>query len=92
MGGRVLELRATNRRLVDEEIRGAIADAIASRAIVRSGPLAERLSDAYPGSGWPSDLIAFEIARAAAHAGVAVELCAPRSKGERLACLGLGDR
>lgn len=90
MGGRLLEVRATNRQLVDEEIRRAIADAIEARDIVRAGPLAERLACTYPGSGWPTDLIAYEIERAAARAGVALELSTPLSQARRPETLQAG--
>ena len=77
MAGRRLELIATDRRLLDEKIRAAVADAIQTTTILRPGPLAETLAQAHPDTGWPAELIAIEIERAATRAGVAVELSTP---------------
>lgn len=62
------------RILVDEEIERAVSEAAESKRILRAGPFAGLLLKCYPNSGLTGPDLVNEIALAASHAGVAVEL------------------
>jgi hypothetical protein len=60
-------------RLIDEEIRRIVADAVADRGILSASESATQILLAYRGSALSKRKIANRIMMAAARAGVAVE-------------------
>ncbi|MYZ48214.1 hypothetical protein [Propylenella binzhouense] len=77
-------------KLVDEEIRRVIAEAIESEGCVAASQCAVRIANAYPNSRVSAEDLAEAIVRAAISARVAVEVSRPSaaahlySTGERL--------
>ena len=75
------------RRLIDEEIRRVVADAIEDGVILSAPATAATILRSYPHCGMTERLIADRIMLAAADAGVAVELGAPkREKASEAGC------
>ena len=71
------------RRLIDEEIRRVVADAIEDGVILSAPATAAAVLRTYPHCGMTERLIADRIMLAAADAGVAVELGAPKRESQR---------
>ena len=64
--------------LVDEEVRRIVAEAIAKRGTLKASAAAAQITRVYPNSGLTEREIADRVTRAAAAAGVAVEMGLPR--------------
>lgn len=73
MGGRLLELTAHHRGLVQQEISRAVSDAERSGKTVSTGSIAARLARSYDRSGLSAEQIASDVARLAARAGLPVK-------------------
>jgi hypothetical protein len=75
------------RRLIDEELRRVVADAIEDGVILSAPATAATILRSYPHCGMTERLIADRIMLAAADAGVAVELgAAKREKASESGC------
>jgi hypothetical protein len=64
---------------IDDEIRRIVAEAVASDCVVSSGREACRLAAAFGTCGQAVEDISEQIIKAAIYAGVAVEMCSPRT-------------
>ena len=73
MGGRLLELTAYHRGLVQQEISRAVSDAKVSGSQLKTGKIAARLARSYDKSGLSADQIASEVVQLAARAGLQVQ-------------------
>ncbi len=78
MGGRLLELTAFHRGLVDQEISRAVADAKNCGASLSTRSISARLARNYHHCGLSADQIASDVVRLAERAGLRVRANGPR--------------
>ena len=74
MGGRLLELSASCRALVEHEIGRIVTDAQQAGSILDVGPIGSKLARDFAPAGFSADQIANHLAMVASRAGIAVEL------------------